>query len=147
MAPPQGPAPIKTDNTTADGIISKRMKAKHLKGADNRLCWMKDRVKQGEFDICWESAETNLADHTSKHHSPAHHQQVRPICTCQGSKSPLTVQGCVDMLKGLAGVRHPTCKEECGRRTPAPPPSTPRWSRPTSVTRSHTRPTRLKSLL
>ena len=53
----------------------------------------------------------------------------------------------VNTLKGLAGVRHPTCKEEYGRRALAPPPSTPRWSRPTSVMRSHTRPARLKSLL
>ena len=131
----------------ADGIISERMKAKYLKGADNRLYWMKDRVKQGEFDVCWESAETNLADYTSKHHSPSHHRKARPIHTYQGANSPSTMQRCVNTLKGLAGVRHPTCKEEYGRRAPAPPPSTPHWSRPTSIIRSYTRPTRLKSLL
>ena len=147
MGHPQGPAPVNTDNTTADGITSEKMKAKHLKGADNRLHWMKDRVAQGQFDVHWESAETNLADHASKHHSPAHHRKVRPICTHQGSKSPSTVQGCVNTLKGLAGVRHPTCKEECGTRDPAPPSNAPHWSRPTSVMRSHTRPARSQSLI
>lgn len=65
MGHPQGPTPVKADDTTADGIVSEKMKAKCLKGADNRLHWMKDRAAQGQFNVCWESAETNLADCTS----------------------------------------------------------------------------------
>ena len=75
-----------------------------------RLHWMKDRVERDICDVCWEPAETNLADCPTKHHSPTHHRAVRPIYTYQGDQSPATVQGCVNVLKGLTATRHPASK-------------------------------------
>jgi len=109
MGHPQGATPIKTNNTTARGILDETMKAKYLKGADMRINWMRDRCHQGQFDVYWESAETNLADYPTKKHSPTHHRKVRPIYTYIDGQSPSTIQGCVDIMQGLAGVRHPSC--------------------------------------
>ena len=138
MGHPQQATPIKTDNTTARGIIDETMKAKYLKGADMRLNWMKDRVARGEFHVYWESAETNLADYPTKHHSPTHHRTVRPIWTHQPGKSPETMQGCVNILKGLAGVRHPTCYDELtstGGDRPVPHPSDTSTSEHSNIAR------------
>lgn len=49
----QAATPIKTDNATARGILDESMKARHLKGADMRLHWMKDRVENKTCDVCW----------------------------------------------------------------------------------------------
>ena len=105
MGHPQPATPIKTDNTTARGIIDETMKAKYLKGADMRLNWMKDRVEQEQFYVYWEPAETNLGDHPTKHHSPTHHRLTRPIHTYDPVLSPSTLQGCVNILKSLAANR------------------------------------------
>ena len=102
----QGPTPIKTGNAAAQGTLTETVEAKYLKGADMRLNWMKDRVEQGQCGACWGPAAANLADYPTKHHPPTHHRTVRPICTHQGGHSPTTVQGCVNMLKGLAATRH-----------------------------------------
>ena len=75
-----------------------------------RLHWMKDRVERDIYDVYWEPAETNLADYPTKHHSPTHHRTVRPIYTYQGNQSPTTMQGCVNILKGLTATRHPASK-------------------------------------
>ena len=72
--------------------------------------WMKDRVENKMCDVCWEPSATNLADHPTKHHSPAHHQKARPICTHIDYQSPTTMQGCVNMLSGLNATRHPVHK-------------------------------------
>ena len=64
-----------------------------------RVNWMKDRVEQNQFEVCWEPAITNLGDYHTKRHGPAHHRTVRPICTHQYGKSPETLQGCVNILR------------------------------------------------
>ena len=86
------------------------MKARHLKGADMRLHWMKDRVESKTCDVCWEPSANNLADYPTKHHSPAHHQKVRPIYTHIEYQSPTTMQGCVNTLSGLNATRPPVHK-------------------------------------
>ena len=123
MGHQQGPTPIKTDNTTAQGILTGNMKAKYLKGADMQLNWMKDRVEQGQYDVYWGPAATNLADYPTKHHPPTHHRTVRPIYTHQGEQSPTTMQGCVNILKGLAATRHksPAGNPEPGEATASLP--------------------------
>ena len=99
MGHPQPPTPIKTDNTTANGILDDSMEAKYLKGADMRVNWLKDRVEQNQFEVYWEPAITNLGDYHTKRHGPAHHRTVRPIYTHQYGKSPETLQGCVNILR------------------------------------------------
>jgi hypothetical protein len=47
----QPPTPMETDNTTATGYSNGTIKQKRTKAMDMRFCWIKDRVKQGQFKI------------------------------------------------------------------------------------------------
>ena len=44
---------------------------------DMHFHWLRDREAQGQFRIYWRPGKTNLADYFTKHHSPAHHVNVR----------------------------------------------------------------------
>lgn len=95
---PQPATPMKRDNSTATGIVNNTIKQKPSKAIDMRFYWLRDRVKQGQFDIYWEPGKHNLADYPTKHHSGAHHKRVRRIYLYVEGKSPTTVQGCVKLL-------------------------------------------------
>ena len=43
-----------------------------------RFYWIRGRTSQGQFLIYWQPGITNLGDYQTKHHSPAHHQLMRP---------------------------------------------------------------------
>ena len=73
----QPPTPIRTDNTTAVGFANHTIKQKRSKAIDMRFYWIRDRANQQQFIIYWGPGSANLADYFTKHHSPAHHQQVR----------------------------------------------------------------------
>ena len=134
------PASIKTDNTTARGILDETMKAKYLKGADLMVNWMKDRVQQGQFGVYWESAETNLGDYPTKHHSPTHHRKIRPIYTYDAALSPSTVQGCVNIMKDLTVNRRANIENTESTRTTTP-------IKPSNTTRGTKRDHELLSIL
>jgi hypothetical protein len=70
---------METDNTTATGYINGTIKQKRTKAMDMRFYWIKDRVKQGQFNVYWGPGYQNLADYFTKHHSPAHHKRIREI--------------------------------------------------------------------
>jgi uncharacterized protein YpmS len=42
---------MRTDNSTADGIMNKTVKQKQSKSMDMRFYWLQDRVEQGQFKI------------------------------------------------------------------------------------------------
>jgi hypothetical protein len=46
----QPPKPLETDNTTATGYSNGTIKQKRKKATDMRFYWIKDRVKQGQFN-------------------------------------------------------------------------------------------------
>ena len=98
MGFPQPATPLKTDNNTANGIINNTMKQKRSKAIDVRFYWLRDRAKQGQFYIYWDSGKHNLADYFTKHHSPAHHKLMRPIHTYVESLSPESLQGCIKIM-------------------------------------------------
>jgi hypothetical protein len=50
---PQPPTPLETDNTTATGYSNGTIKQKRTKAMDMRFYWIKDRVKQGKFNVYW----------------------------------------------------------------------------------------------
>ena len=103
---PQPPTPIKTDNTTANGIINGTVKQQRSKAIDMRFYWLKDRVEQGQFKIYWAPGDENWADYFTKHHSPTHHKKIRSVYLKE-LNSPSDLQGCIDLIKGHqpAGVR------------------------------------------
>jgi hypothetical protein len=73
---PHPPTPLETDNTTATGYSNGTIKQKRTKAMDMRFYWIKDRVKQGQFNVYWGPGYLNLADYFTKHHSPAHHKRM-----------------------------------------------------------------------
>ena len=82
-----------------------------------RFRWLKNREVQQHFKVSWEPGKNNLADYITKHHTAAHHRQVRPIYIYDEEKSPKTVQGCIEILsKGPPKVQS---------RKSTPPDATP----------------------
>jgi hypothetical protein len=78
---------------------------------DMRFYWIKDRVKQGQFKIYWGPGFQNLADYFTKHHSPAHHKQIRDVYI-HADERPINrkgirdsaLRGCVN-TSGKAGAQ------------------------------------------
>jgi hypothetical protein len=75
----QPPTPMETDNTTVTGYINGPITQKQTKSMDKRFYWIKDRVKQGQFEIYWGPGFQNLADYFTKHHSLVHHKRIRDV--------------------------------------------------------------------
>jgi hypothetical protein len=48
---PQPATPIRTDSSTADGIMNKTVNQKQSQSMDMRFNWLQDRVEQGQFRI------------------------------------------------------------------------------------------------
>jgi hypothetical protein len=69
---------METDNTatTATGYSNGTIKQKCTKAIDMRFYWIKDRVKQGQFNVYWGPDYQNLADYFTKHHSPARMREI-----------------------------------------------------------------------
>ena len=76
---PQPPTLVKTDNSTAESFVNKDIKQKRSKSWDMRFHWLRDQECQQTFKIYWDKAKSNHADYYTKHHSPSHHQKMRPI--------------------------------------------------------------------
>jgi hypothetical protein len=73
---PQPATPIRTDNSTADGIMNKTVKQKQSKPMDMRFYWLQDRVEQGQFRIFGATGKINLADYQSKVQPTSVHKAV-----------------------------------------------------------------------
>jgi hypothetical protein len=95
---PQPATPLKTDNSTACGIMNGTVKQKRTKAMDMRYYWLRDRVRQKQFNVFWEPGINNLADYPTKHHSGAHHKRLRDIYLYDKEKSPSTIQGCIKIM-------------------------------------------------
>jgi hypothetical protein len=100
MGHPQPATPLKTDNSTASGILNNTMKQKRSKAIDVRFYWLRDRAQQGQFYIFWDSGKHNLADYYTKHHPVTYHRTMRPIHTFVERLSPETLQGCIKIMIG-----------------------------------------------
>jgi hypothetical protein len=93
----QPPTPLRTDNSTAFGILNEAIKQKISKEMDMRCHWLTDRVRQKQFDVYWRPGR--LGDYHTKHHAEQHHKdmsglilhqemlipQVRPAHKCPNS--------------------------------------------------------------
>ena len=107
MGWPQPATPLKTDNSTANGIINNTMKQRRSKALDMRFYWLRDRVNQGQFYLYWESGKNNLADYYTKHQPAAVHKLIRPIHTYVEGKSPDSLQGCIEIMNGKQSGKNP----------------------------------------
>jgi hypothetical protein len=89
--------PIRTDNSTAFGILNETIKQKRSKAMDMRYHWLNDRVRQKQFDVYWRPGRENLGDYHTKHHSAQHHKYMRGFILHQ-AKSLQVLRGCVKLL-------------------------------------------------
>jgi hypothetical protein len=56
----QPPTPLRTNNSTACGILNETIKQKRSKAMDMRYHWLTDRVRQKQFDVYWRPGHENL---------------------------------------------------------------------------------------
>jgi hypothetical protein len=122
----QPPTPLRTDNSTAFGILNETIKHKRSKAMDMdmRYHWLTDRVRQKQFDVYWRPGRENLGDYHTKHHSAQHHKDMRGLIL-HHANSLQVLRGCVKLLplpqpllrartdKSKRPESHPT--KECAR--------------------------------
>ena len=77
----QDVVPLKTDNSTEEGIMNKTIKQKRSKVMEMRFYWLVDRVSQKIFKVYWAPGSINLAAYFSKKLPASHHRTVQPIYT------------------------------------------------------------------
>jgi hypothetical protein len=93
----QPPMPLRTDNSTAFGILNETIKQKRSKAMDMRYHWLTDRVRQKQFDVYWRPGREHLGDYHTKHHSAQHHKDMRGLILHQ-TNSLQVLRGCVKIL-------------------------------------------------
>ena len=109
---PQPPTPMQTDNSTAAGFANDTMKQKRSKAIDMRFYWVKCRTRQKQFIVYWGPGTSNLADYHTKHHSPAHHRQMRPTYLHPTTEQLAnTLASC--LLRGCVNSRTGARAREC----------------------------------
>jgi hypothetical protein len=122
----QPPTPLRTDNSTAFGILNETIKQKRSKAMVMRYHWLTDRVRQKQFDVYWRPGRENLGDYHTKHHSAQHHKDMRGVILHQANILQV-LRGCVKLLplpqpplrahgrtdKSMCPESHPT--KECAR--------------------------------
>jgi hypothetical protein len=109
---PQPPTPMQVDNSTAEGFANDTIKQKRSKAIDMRFYWIKDRTRQGQFLVYWRPGTTNLGDYHTKHHSPAHHRNMRttflhPATALAHSVIDLILRGCVNSRRSSPVIPSP----------------------------------------
>ena len=120
---PQQPttgSPLSTDNSTAHGILNSKMRQKVSKSFDMRYWWIKDQIKQGQFNLLWEPGELNLANYFTKHHPPWHHCQIRfkYLQKADDLKAlqPVSARGCLSSTHSRSAMWNSIHTDETVRR-------------------------------
>jgi hypothetical protein len=93
----QPPTPLRTDNSTAYGIVNETIKQKRSKAMDMRYHWLTDRVRQKQFDVYWRPGRENLGYYHTKHHSAQHHKDMRHLILHEAN-SLQVLRGCVKLF-------------------------------------------------
>jgi hypothetical protein len=93
----QPPTPLRTDSSTAFGIVNETIKQKQSKAMDMRYHWLTDRVRHKQFDVYWRPGRENLADYHTKHHSAQHHKDMRHLILHE-TNSLQVLRWCVKLL-------------------------------------------------
>jgi hypothetical protein len=90
------PTPLRTDNSTAFGILNETFKQKRSKAMDMRYHCLIDRVRQKQFDVYWRPGRENLGNYHTKHHSAQHHKDMRGLILHQANIIQV-LRGCVKL--------------------------------------------------
>ena len=78
MGHEQPPTPMKTENTTALGVVQNNLATKRLKLIDMKFHWLRCREAQRQFRNYWRAGSTNRGNYVTKHHAAIHHRAIRP---------------------------------------------------------------------
>jgi hypothetical protein len=93
----QPPTPMRTDKSTAYGIVNKTIKQKRSKAMDMRYHWLTDRVRQKQFNVYWRPGREHLGDYHTKHHAAQHQKDMRHLILHEAN-SLQVLRGCVKLL-------------------------------------------------
>ena len=104
----QHPVSLRTNNSTANGIMNQQIKQKWSKAFDMRFFWLIDRISQGQFKVDWHPGKLSISDYFTKHHPASHHQLLRPIYFYIKGKSLSAIQGCIEILKRASAPKRST---------------------------------------
>jgi hypothetical protein len=97
MGHTQPPTLLRTDSSTAFGILNETIKQKKSKAMDMIYHWLTDRVRQKQFDVYWRTGRENLGDCHIKHHSAQHHKDMRGLILHHANILQV-LRGCVRLL-------------------------------------------------
>jgi hypothetical protein len=125
----QPATPLRTDNSTAYGILNETIQHKRSKSMDMKYYWLQDRVRQKQFGVYWRPGKDNLGDYHTKHHPAQHHTDMRPLLLHQANN--------LNFLRGCDKLPHPKLRQPTDAQTfqCAKHPQ-PKLSQPTDVHRS-----------
>ena len=73
MVHAQPPTPAVTYSATGDGFFNEKSRQRRSRAIGMHFYWVRDRVRQGQFLMCWMAGENNLADYSTKHHPTSNH--------------------------------------------------------------------------
>lgn len=76
---PQPPTTIFCDNACAVGLANDTVKEKRSKSIDMRWHWIRDRIRQLQFNVVWRCGANNLADFFTKALAVKDHQAIQPL--------------------------------------------------------------------
>jgi hypothetical protein len=93
----QPPTPLRTDISTAYGIVNETIKKKQSKAMDMRYHWFTGRDRKKQFDVYWRPGRENLGDYHTKHHSAQHHKDMRHLILHE-ENSLQVLRGCFKLL-------------------------------------------------
>ena len=100
---PQPQIPVHIDNSTAMGIVNSAIKRHRSRSIEMCYFWLLNQEAQKMFQFLYQPSAENLADYTSKAHTGAGHQHVRPYYLHQDNSprvlprafKPSARQGCL----------------------------------------------------
>ena len=76
---PQPPTITLCDSACAVGIANDKVKIKRAKSIDMRFHWVRDRIRQGHFQVQWRKGAHNLADFYTKALPVHKHLELMPF--------------------------------------------------------------------
>ncbi len=76
---PADGTPLITVNLMAFGYFNNTIKKQRSRAIDMRYNWVQDQIDQKQFKLLWQPGKKNMGDYFTKHHSPAHHKQMRHV--------------------------------------------------------------------
>jgi hypothetical protein len=81
----QPPRHIRTDNSTAFGILNETIKEKDQKQWTCDTIGSRIESAKNNVDVYWRPGRENLGDYHTKHHSAQHHKDMRGLILHQAT--------------------------------------------------------------